>query len=481
MTTSPELPLPLAPDCDLERLRAHFTAAGWREAAGLPPAEQQPDNDRLLGLWLAPDGASAEWVSDGLVHWLAFRDAASAHIDAAAAALPLPSRDDLNRLLHADEPLTRIAGLRAAALRPDPALAPLLALLATRDAHDGVRAEAHRALTLAVPTLVTHGSALLRDGPDARPLSGPALWSMLGPTRLRRQTLRWLLQDAAVSDAALSDLLANALADPDWEVRAGALIGATRRRLTRLGGAVEQCVWPTVSRDGPHAAHRSLLRAMQQVACALLAGQAPPVGNSPKYRLLARLAALLTAPESAPMDATGLFFRALTTPLDGSAAAAMPLRAAGLEFISVPTTTSWLGGGADDPPARIRCRELLIARLPVGMTPTADPQAMDLATAEGWCSARTTTARQLRLPTVQEWVCAVCGDDGRLFPWGNGFAADSMQQPGPWGTRGHGGVPEWALNDAGRPVRCGSACADTQPSTGRALLRPVLVTAGHAT
>ena len=92
----------------------------------------------------------------------------------------------------------------------------------------------------------------------------------------------------------MESVLRAALQDPDWEVRAGALIGAVRYPLKGLGGLVETCPLPRVSRNGPDSADRAMLRALQQVGCALLTGRRPPplgAVASPKARALAFCAA----------------------------------------------------------------------------------------------------------------------------------------------------------------------------------------------
>lgn len=472
--------LVLSAEFDTAVVANYFKAIGWNSLSELPDLDQQPDNDRLLGVWQAPDGASAELVSDGLIHWLEFRDAQESDRAAVAGKLPCLDTAAIESLLIRAAPDEVLAGIRAARVLGDPKLAPALAAL-HQHPEESVRTEAFWALQAMVPHLIDHGVFLLRE--RARRQGANPLWESLQPGWFKRQTLRWLLWDHPQPAPGLESTLRAALMDPDWEVRAGAMIGAVRYRLRALGGLVEKCGVPHVSRDGPDAKDRAMLRALKEVGCALLAGRVPPALGpeaSPKARALDRLAKFLTARTHTPDDRAGLLVHALTTPT-GPSDGAVPLpsgvmedasgpHCGGLRLVKVPLVSAWLGDGEELPIRAARGGGFFIAEEPIAEG--AAPLAIDAAAALEWC--RRNAARSLRLPTVDEWEIAVRGNDGRRFPWGNGFQHDGLVTPGPWGTWGHGSSPEWALTSDGSPVCCGPRCAQRQPAEKLAHLRPIV-------
>jgi hypothetical protein len=139
--------------------------------------------------------------------------------------------------------------------------------------------------------------------------------------------------------------------------------------------------------------------------------------------------------------------------------------------VQVPAIETWLGDGRTRPLQRRLLAGCSIAREPIGPSAQAQAQVFDAAAAHSW--QQQSRAAGLRLPTADEWLATTRGRDGRLFPWGNGHQGDSMVQPGPWGTFGHGALPEWATDAQGGLLRCGPGCADQQPGDGTACIRAV--------
>lgn len=478
MTLEPGTRLLLAPAADVVRLDGWFRFAGWVRSGELPETSLQGHNDQLLALWQGPEGATAELVTDGFIHWLEFRDTEKTDREAAARALPHLDAEAIAALLTSSDLRQVVAGIHAAQLLADTALAPFLAALHSHP-DELVRAEASEALQAMLPDLIGQGTQFLREKARREHGANPA-WDLLEPAWFRRQTLRWLLHDYPKPTPGVEATLRAALADPDWEVRAGALIGAVRYRLRSLGGLVETCPLPRVSRNGPDAPDRALLRALRQVGTALLAGRVPPVlgaDASPKAQALDRLARLLTPPPLPPHDPAALLVHALTTPVQGNGAE-VPLppgiteddegfQLDGVRLVKVPWVNGWLGDEKHQPIRGALGGGFFLAEEPVAKHGTA--LTLEGTEALAWCKRHP----NFRLPTVEEWELAVRGNDGRRFPWGNGFQDDSLITPGPWGTWGHGSMPEWALAEDGSPVRCGPYVSLRQTGEGKAGLRPV--------
>jgi hypothetical protein len=449
-------------------LSAVFDPLGWRMANDLPAPAAQPVDERLVGQWTNQRGGHAELVDDGFIFVLHVSEAEEAEWTR-LAQLPAWNSEVVGHRLEAVERQEVIAGIRAAALMQDPTLFVPLARLRHRS-EEAIRVEAVSAMQRLLPSLLSEGRRWLRDRAADQRGAHP-LWNGFGPAWLRRQILRWLLNDYTSASPGVESVLRAALADPDWEVRVGAIIGVTRWRVQSLAGLVEHCALPSVSRDGPDAQDRALLRELQRVACALLAGKVPPVLDeqaSPRLRVMDRLARCLQAPVAAQdvTDHIALMVHALTTPVPS-----VPPHVLDMEpsrpTVWVPDGPAFRGDGLSGPVELFQMGGFHVAIDPVEV----DLRVMGAAGVQTWLNAQ---AGRWRLPTVAEWLGTVRGNDGRLYPWGNGWQHDATQCPGPWGTWGHGEHPEWAVDPSGSWCRCGPLPEQIQSADGPALLRPVL-------
>ena len=146
------------------------------------------------------------------------------------------------------------------------------------------------------------------------------LFPRLGDAQQRCQVLRWLAHDNARSNPDIDAALRSALIDPDWEVRATAIIAAARLQATNVGLAVRQVALPKTSREagGLDATDRRILVALRDAAVAMLGGKpapeplaGPPVTREEQWAHLTRC--LLGLPVSVH-DRTFHLIQALATP-----------------------------------------------------------------------------------------------------------------------------------------------------------------------
>jgi hypothetical protein len=456
-----------------ECLSKVFEPLGWQTIEDLPAPESQPVEECLVGQWTNRRGGHAELVDDGFILILHVGDAEQAELTSLAQLPAWTSEAVAQRLAAVDERVV-IEGIRAAALMCDPALFAPLARLRHRP-EEAVRVEAVAAMQQMLPTLLSQGSCLLREAAAQQQGAHP-LWIEFSPAWLRRQILRWLLNDNTSASPGVESVLRAALADPDWEVRVGAVIGVTRWRVRSLAGLVEQCALPSVSRDGPDVQNRALLRELRRVACALLAGRVPPVLDehaSPKLQVMERLAQCLQVPLAAQdvTDHIALMVHALTTPVP-SVPPQLCDGAPSMSTVWVPDGPAFRGDGLSGSIELLQVAGFHVAVDPVEAGAGAGARLLSVALVQSWLEGQ---AGRWRLPTVTEWLSTVRGNDGRLYPWGNGWQHDAAQCPGPWSTWGHGEHPEWAVDASGSWCRCGPLPYQVQSDDGLALLRPVLL------
>ena len=302
--------------------------------------------------------------------------------------------------------------------------------------------------------------------PLASPSDPAQLFASIPDVRYRRQTLRWLLRTHPEAGPAQLQALAAALADPDWEVRATAVVAAVRWRAADLLPAVQSADLAPERGARPTRYDAGLFKALSKIAGHLLRGR-PPLEAGPdaseRDQVWAHLCrCLLGLPVERP-DHVFLLIHALAEPVPADVPQP-DQEPAGLSLAWVPPVDHWLG---DDIPGLIVPNPVRRARPERGFFLAEDLYSRneDEPWTGTWDEANRLCAElAVRLPTADEWEMAARGPDGRIFPWGNGLEPEGAAALSPWGCRNLlGTVPQWTSTEhEGRMLVCGasrSGCA----------------------
>jgi hypothetical protein len=376
-----------------------------------------------------------------------------------------------------------------------------------------------------------------RDGRERRSWLGRTVaFKDQGDARMRRQIVRWLGRECHEPTPAVLETLRAALADPDWEVRVGAIIVSARVRAKALRNAVRETMLPSSGQSGLSERDVRVLVATRIIAAESLASANPDdmdraqvilrqLSDTPRH--LVRSVLGLTVD---PPDAAWLLLHALATPNELAEPLPKPLppgltlhdgRAwlAGIVELCWVSPQPHLVGGdhlqREQPLTPLDVREhtpvggFFIARRPLsaaaalqlGLGPFPSPSAGT----DGALSARLAersdaplaltydealalceniaarTGASVTLPTADELECAARGTDGRRFPWGNGLEKVDAQVRSPHGIEQFAApIAQWtSAHDERRvPLVLGGPqsqhCAGRTPSIGAGGVRPVI-------
>jgi hypothetical protein len=356
-----------------------------------------------------------------------------------------------------------------------------------------------------------------------------------GDARMRRQIVRWLGRECHEPTPAVLDTLRSALADPDWEVRAGAIIVSARVRAKTLRTVVRETMLPSAGQSGLSERDVRVLVATRIIAAESLAAADPDdmdraqvilrqLSDTPRHLVRS----VLGLPVDQP-DAAWLLLHALATPNELADPLPDPLPRGltmhdGRAWLSGIVELCWVSpqphlvGGdhlrSDHPPKPLDVREhtpkggLFIARRPLSAAaalqlglgpfspqPPADgalaarlaempdpPLALSYEEALMLCeniSAR--TGAIVTLPTADELECAARGTDGRRFPWGNALEKVDARVRSPHGIeRFAAPIAQWTDSHDERrvPLALGGPisphCAGRSPSLAVCAVRPVV-------
>ena len=351
-----------------------------------------------------------------------------------------------------------------------------------------------------------------------------------GDARMRRQIIRWLGREYHEATPSIVDTLRAALTDPDWEVRASAIIVSARIRAQMLHGVVRATTLPAANEHGLSERDIRVLVASRIIAAESLASANPDdmdraqvilrqLSDAPRH--LVRSVLGLSVEQH---DSAWLLLHALGTPNELAEPLPDPLPpgltlsdqrgwlAGVIELCWVSPQMHLLGGDHVQRQSTADVREytpasgFFIARRPLtaaaalqlglgpfppatdrsnGARPAGAPDApLALSHGDAVSLCESISARigaAVSLPTADELECAARGTDGRRFPWGNGLDKVDGQARSPHGIeRFAAPFAQWTdtFDGTGAPLVLGGAhsphCAGRAPSLDVNAVRPVV-------
>ena len=463
-----QLTLVIQPNTTFARIDTTLSKHGWKRAPDTSVAPPIIPGEPEFASWSKEeDRISYTFNPVARLRVLAFYgDVAGSRRSQVRDVVPTLELDELEELLRSSEPRELLLGILAAGVLK---VVTVLGILDTlRNHHERAVAQAAtKTYEDLLQYAVTEGTAQLQREKQQHP-ERSVLFSRLGDTHFRRQTVRWLIRDRRESNEHIDGLLRSALDDEDWEVRASAMLAAVRLRATAVGADVKRMELPRTSREGPDEADRSILKALHSLAIDRLAGNPlnTPETSPERAELRRHIARCMLGQPVDQHDRVFLLVQALTEPLDiedeppkmnyiEERDGSYWLKKSGIEVCWVAPLQHWLGTDDPDLVAENSVRRVAPARgFFIACAPLSASET--LVKAEELCRslARLEDA-QIELPNADEWEMAVRGTDARRYPWGNGFASDSSVLLSPWGLRQPVSLAQWTKPSGDRTTICG--------------------------
>lgn len=458
--------LVLLPTLSYRELASKLTEAGWVE---------QPSTLKAAPL-IPGEPEAASWRKDEVLLTYTFQPVVSLRLLNSSrldclmeleGRLPVLEPSELETLLTSSDTRSLMLGLLASGVTHQLSSLPRIKELLEHPDPRVAKAAAHARQKIGEAVWALGQQRLEQEKAEHPERS--VLFPRIGGPAARLNALQSIPRFGPPSQETLS-LLEAGLEDPDWEIRAAAVILAARLDARHLAPKIRQVKFHDTGTPRPPKQDRPALLAFRKMTVKLLTGQELP--SDPVTQSI--LHALLGSEQRHP-DALW----ALAHSLAGSVTVHEdePKIVGNLTFHRVPPGKYLTGGGEDHQLAWSETEGFWISD-PILDASGSPRRFTDEEKNAALVELQLESKQVLRLPSPTEWEIALRGPAGRHYPWGNSIIRlrDARQTGWSGAPVWPAALPEWTSEDilAGSAHDPACSARTTREADGKYPFRVIL-------